>query len=433
MHRHIISASAALLLSAGMAAAQSAGCAAVDGFFTSSSLIGQNFTNLAFDVGETVTLTADSLTSDGGFRAIGGPGTGIGAFRFVDASYTTISGPFGYPFASGPISETLVMPSGVIGLGWTEDITLGGYFTQFTNLGVTCAIVPRFAFSPDLAKINAAGQQQALNGALSSNISSRFGRGGENVATRNSVFVSTQNLAGDYQMDASAWVALNSRAYFGGYEGHSVDLMLGADYLANSNTLLGVMLGAGISDLEDTVGTKTETDALLVGVYGAYRFSGSDIILDGYLTYAAVDYDTGTSTFKTDRLLAGLTLSGSYDIASGTVSPRARLLGTSEDFPAGAVAPVGGTTQQALVSVGAEMAWNKPLGGTYLLPFASLDVEYGTVQDVGGLSDDFLAPRVGVGISGTVGGGQLAVSIDAGRTTSAVTDVGLGLSYDFTF
>jgi hypothetical protein len=438
MHKHIIGASTALIISTGMAAAQSAGCADVNGYFAATSLISGSFTNLAFDEGETVTLTADSITSDGGFMhgpigPGGGSGTGPGAFRFVDASYTPISGIFAYPFPSGPISEALVLPSGVIGLGWREDVGLGGFFTQFTNLSLTCANIPKFAFGADLAEITAAGQQRAVSKALGNNISGRFGLGGNNVATRNSVFFSTQNLPSDFRMDTSAWVALNSRAYFGGYEGHSVDLMLGADYMMNTDTLMGVLVGLGASNLEDTAGNDTQTDAVLVGAYGGYRFSGTTIVLDGYLAYAAVDYDTGTAKFESDRILAGVTLSGAYEVAAGTLSPRASLSGSSEDFPAGAVAVVGGTTQNALLEVGARMAWNKPLGNSSLLPFASLDVEYGRVEDIGGLSNDFVAPRLGLGLSGTVGNGQLAFAIDAGRTTSDVTDVGLTFSYDFTF
>ena len=443
--RHLLGTCAALLLTTGMAAAQSAGCAAINGFFTPTSLISQNFTPLAFAAGEIVTLTADSITSDGGGfggPGSGGPGTGPGAFTFVDGSNAPLSKVFAYPFPSGAISQTLKMPSGVVGLGWREDIGAGGFFTEFTNLGLTCAIVSSvpgtpivvpISFSSDLAKVSVAGQQRAINGAMRNNISSRFGGGGDNVATRNSVFLSTQNHAGAQPMNANAWIAVDTRAYFDGYEGYSADLTFGADFLVTANTLLGVMLGANTSVLEDSVGNETDADALLVGVYGGHRFGGTDIILDGHFTYSAVDYDTGAITIGTDRILAGLRVSGSYSVADGTVSPRASLSGTWEDFPVGAVAPVGGTAQQAIASVGAEMAWNKPLPGTSLLPFVSLDVEYGWVEEVSGLADDFIAPRVGLGVAGVVGGGQLALSIDAGRTSSTVIDAGFGLSYEFTF
>jgi len=276
-------------------------------------------------------------------------------------------------------------------------------------------------------------QQRTLKTALGSNASSRLGRRGENIVTRNTFFLSTQNFAGDEKMEVSAWLSFGARAYFSGYEGHSLDLMFGIDHLVTDNTLLGVMLGAGNSDLEDTVGNDTKTDSLLVGLYGAHRFSDSNIILDGYLTYAAVDYASGATTFDTERILAGLTVSGTYDVAAGIVSPRARLSGAWEDFPAGAVGAVGGTTRQMLASVGAQMSWNTALPGTPLLPFASLDVEYGSAEEVGGLSDNFLAPRLGFGVSGTIGRGNLALSFDVGRTTSNVTDAGFEVSYAFKF
>nr|WP_309501855.1 autotransporter outer membrane beta-barrel domain-containing protein [uncultured Roseovarius sp.] len=434
--RQLLGGCAVLLLSTGMAAAQSAGCAAVNGFSTPHSEFRENFTSLGFSEGEIVTLTADSIASEGGFidgPEGGGAGIGQSAFYFVDGSRTRLSGTFFYPRPSDVVSETFVMPSGVNGLGWAEDAPAGSFYTEFTNLGVTCATVSPISFSSDVAKISVAGQQRAINGALGSNINSRFSRGGESVVTRNSVFFSTQGHTGNQQMDANAWFSVDTRAYFDGYEGYSADLTFGADFLVNTNTLLGVMLGFNASNLEDKAGNETDAEALLVGVYGAHRFSGTDIVLDGYLSYSAVDYDTGPTTIETDRILAGLRVSGSYDVEDGTVSPRASLSGTWEDFPIGAVAPVGGTNQQTLVSVGVEMAWNKPLPGTALLPYVSVDLEYGWVEEVGGQSSDFAAPRIGFGVSGEAGGGQLALSFDAGRTTSSVIDAGIGLSYEFTF
>ena len=182
MQRHIIGASAALLLSAGSVAAQSAGCAAINGFFTPNSVIQETFTSLAFSAGETVTLSADSITSDGGFENLGfgGEGTGPGAFRFIDGSFMTLSGPFGYSFPSGPISETLVLTSGVVGLGWREDIGLGGLYTTFTNLAVSCGITPTaptVSFG-DISKITVAGQPP-MSGMLSAALLfSNFKEGG---------------------------------------------------------------------------------------------------------------------------------------------------------------------------------------------------------------------------------------------------------------
>ena len=395
-------------------------------------MFGGSFTSLPFDEGEVVTLTAASIEADDGFQS-------GAAFYFIDGSRNKVSGTFAYPRPSGAVSETLVMPSGVVGLGWNEDVGRDSYFTQFNNLGLTCAIVTPvtpvspIAFSSDLAKVSVLGQQRAVNGALRKNIDSRVGGGGNNVATRNSVFISTQNYAGDQTTDVNAWAALDTRAYFNGYEGYSADLTFGADFLVAADTLLGVMFGANTSDLKDSLGNDTTSKALLAGVYGGHRFAGTAIVIDGYLSYSAVAYDTGATTVDTDRFMAGMRVSGDYAVEYGTVTLRGSLSGAWEDFPAGAIAPVGGTTQQTLLSVGAKMAWDKPLQGTSLFPFASLDVEYGWYNEVTGANDEFIAPRVGLGLAGTVGGGQLALSVDAGRTSSTVIDVGLGLSYGFTF
>ncbi|SIO54163.1 Autotransporter beta-domain-containing protein [Rhodovulum sp. ES.010] len=420
------------------AAAQSAGCADIDGDTIGFGIGSQDFTALAFDADETITFKADNVTS-------GAQNANAAAFVLRDGGGNPLSPVFVYaisgPFApdSGPVAETLVVPDGgFTGLGWREDVGAGGSATQFNNISLSCAVAAVAAtYQPrEAAQVTTVGQQRSIATTLARNSAGRLGGGGTPVATRDSVFLSTQNLfsGSGSDPDANLWVSLSARSYFDGYEGNAADLLAGVDFRLNGDTLLGVMVGAGVADLEDdAAATRTDVDSRLFGLYGAHRFGGTVLTLDGYLAYADLDYDTGADRFGTERVLAGLSLSGTHEMAAGTLTPRARLWGTWEDFPAGAVAVTGGTTRQVLASLGARFDWGTAIAGTALTPFASFDVEYGALDEIGGTTDDFLAPRVGLGLSGRVGGGDLALALDAGRSASDVLDAGLSVSYEMRF
>jgi hypothetical protein len=49
------------------------------------------------------------------------------------------------------------------------------------------------------------------------------------------------------------------------------------------------------------------------------------------------------------------------------------------------------------------------------------------------MEDDYLAPRIGVGVNGMVGSGRLSASLDIGQSGSDVYDAGLDLTYEITF
>jgi hypothetical protein len=426
--KSIALAAAALALSATSAFAQSVGCSAIDGYSSAFSLISETFSSAALDEGEVVTLTADSLRSD----------FGNGAFYFVDGSGTKISSTFTYPFPSGPVQETLVVPSGgITGIGWQEDAISGGIFTEFTNLQITCASGTA-ALSSSLiskvAEIGIANQQRAVTGALSKNLRSRFGGGGGNFVGKNALYLSSQNMPGnrDVSMDYNAWVSLTGRNYWDHYDGYSADLLFGADRFLTSDTLVGLMFGAGVTDLEDTGGSKASTDAFLVGAYAAHEYD-SGLLTDGYLAYSAVSYDTNGTAFDTDRILVGLAISGEIAQPGGVLQPRGRIDAAWEDFPNGVAGVTGGTFQRVVASAGARYEWNSALPGTKLMPFASIDIEFGFSEDTDGVSDNFVSPRAGFGVSGAVGSGNLSAGLDLGRTTSDVYDVGMDLSYEFRF
>ncbi len=409
--------------------AQSAGCSTINGFRSSlvQVRVFEELVDGRFRAGEEITLTARSVVSS---EPVGTP---VWAFADLALAFDFGDGAFSPTYSSSntPIRETIIVPTGGIsGLALTE---FGPWFTDLNGVVISCGIpiLPIGAVVSSLAGIGVIHQNQSLRVALDHNLLGRL-QGGERpeaAVTRSSAFVSTQGMS-DQPMDGNAWLSLNSRAYFDGYEGHATDFSAGMDWLLSESSIVGVVIGAGLTDLEDATVSEAKSSSLLIGAYGAYGLA-SGVLVDGYLAYSVVDYDVGDADFDTNRTLAGLSVNGNVSVSSGVLQPRVRLSGSWEDFPTDVVGLTGGASQQYRASIGARHDWNSTLAGTGLKPWASLDFEYGYQEDTDGLTDDFFAPRLGIGLNGTVGLGVLTASIDVGRTTSDVYDAGLALSYEF--
>lgn len=411
--------------------AQSLGCADINGF--SSPLVqvrvSQQLTGNPLAAGEVITLSASSVTSS---QPVGTP---VWAFSDTSLGFGFGGGAFSPTFLSSntPISETVSVPTGGIGaFGLTE---FGPWVTDLSDVTIACVLAtpPISAAVFDLAEISTAHQNQSLRFALDRNIRGRIsgGSSSEPMVTRSNLFMSTDGT-NDGASSMNAWVTVSGRAFFDGYDGYSTDVIAGADWLLGSSGVFGVMAGVGMTDIDDSIVSKAETSSYLVGIYGGYGFSGN-VQVDGYLAYSGVDYDVNTISFDTDRWLAGLAISDQVVIASGTLEHRVRFFGSLEDFPAGVAGITGGTTEQYRVSVGIRHEWNAVLPETYIRPWASLDLEYGRQEDTNNLQSDFVAPRLGIGLSGSAGPGNLSASLDVGRTTSNVVDSGLEISYNMAF
>ena len=430
---------AAFLLPATSAFAVSSGCAAIDGYSVGSAMFSSTFTTSAFEEGEVVTLTADSLTATNL-----PPTTSVAAvFYFVDASFSRVSASTTYLVGSGPVSETLVVPAGGIsGLGFREDTGAGSYYTTFTNLHLSCSAAPDVdekendpvaALIGRVAEISLATQQQSLTRALSQNFRARFGGAGSTVS-RNGLYFSTQDMPGNRgtPMEYTAWGSLTGRVYRDGLEGHSVDFVVGADRFVAPETLVGLMFGGGVTELEDNDGNSASAHSFLVGTYGAHQYA-SGLMTDGYLAYSGANYEADGIDIDTDRFLIGVSLSGEMVQPTGVLTPRMRLDAAWEQFPDDIDEVAGGTARRAVLGIGARYDWTTLIVGTGLSPFVSADMEFGWSESANGTSDKFASPRIGLGVSGVLAGGSLSTGFDIGRTTSETYDYGLRLSYAFTF
>lgn len=284
--------------------------------------------------------------------------------------------------------------------------------------------------------ISANSQVAATRNALGDNIRGRFGRRSSNTVSKNHIFVSTQNLAESElgTPEVNAWVSAEGRHYSGAFDGYSADIIMGADRLFADNLLAGILLGYGRTDIEDST-NHAVVDSPVIGAYFANELQ-SGLVLDGFLSYARPDYDTADATFKSDRISAALSLSGEYVTAKGNIRPFAWVSGYNESQPGytGASGAVAANDVEAYKSsLGARFEAENAVGLGGMTPFFSLAVDYSYVHSTSNGSDEFAAPRLGAGLSGSVGAGYLSLDLDGGKVTSDTYDVGLRATYEVTF
>lgn len=421
--------------------AQSEGCSDIDGSSHTNITI-NGFHPLAsgsFSAGEVITLTASSVLAAlhandhvWAFVSLALAPTGQGAFSSL------------YSFSFSPVSQTVAIPTGGIAglalLGFGLNVTLEDVEISCVSPTVedeetiVDVVVPNVGGKvANLAGIGAFHQNQSVRNGMAKNLRGRLGAGPQatDSATQSGVFVSTQGKS-RATTNTNVWMSFSRRAYFDGYEGHSADLSAGMDWLVGGSGVVGLIIGAAATDLEDPILAEAKTSSYLIGAYAAHGFP-SGVQIDGYLTRSAVDYEVGATEFETTRTLAGLTLTGDITVPTGTMQPRVRVSGSWEDFPTGIGGVSGGANEQYTGAFGARHEWNTRFLSSGLTPWASLDIEYGYQEDTSGARDYYVAPRIGFGLLGAIGNGFLSTSVDIGRVRSDVYDVGLEVAYRHSF
>lgn len=125
--------------------------------------------------------------------------------------------------------------------------------------------------------------------------------------------------------------------------------------------------------MKDAQDRQARAQTLSLGVYTARNVTEDGIMLSGYASYEAVTYDVDASELRTRRPQAGAGLSGSYALAQGTLTPRAQVWGTWEDFPEAILAEGENAQRQLFASLGGRMDWAIAIPNSQLQPFASFD------------------------------------------------------------
>ncbi len=287
-----------------------------------------------------------------------------------------------------------------------------------------------------VAAISANSQTRAMQTGTSNNSRSRFGGTSNNVASRNQLFFSTQNLSNNpmERPDLNVWVSAEGRYYSGGYDGYSADVIVGADKLFSSDFLAGLMLAYGHVDIGDATDNAI-ANSPAVGAYFAIKFAG-DLILDGYVSYARPEYKLNGATLKSDRVSVSLAVSGDHRTGTLNIRPFASVSGYSERQPSytgtgGAVAA--NDIDEYKASLGARFEMSGALGTTGMTPYMSAAVDYGHSNSTAKGTTNFAAPRLGFGMSGPVGEGYLSIDLDGGKVSSKSYDLGVRANYGFKF
>lgn len=391
------------------------------------------------------TLSSDCVALQGGSFGLGAS-IGIGADLFAGETVTV-----------NKLSSAEVVVASTIGgaaiqttVGTTHSFYVpadGMYYWTSTDTSNTaswdCTNVPPVLATNDTAEmvsvattVAAANQHYEMSSATSRIARERLLQGDANGMTSRGVFMSTQGL-GQSRLDRpeyNFWVSGGYTNFSGEQDGHSTDLLMGVDRLFGENFLLGLMLAYGNTELEQG-GIESEVRSPALGAYFANRFAG-DLLLDGHIAFARPEASAGGGSVTGEQVSASLALTGSYDLPSGTLRPFFQIGGYDQHLPAytnssGAV--VAEDTERFDANLGARFEAANPLGATGLMPYVSLAAGYGLTDSSTTGRDEYVYPRVGLGLSGDVAGGYLSVDLDGRRMQSDTYGIGLNLSWEMTF
>jgi plastocyanin len=304
--------------------------------------------------------------------------------------------------------------------------------------GTTLSCTPASSSNAGSTSGSAGGESQsgATATGVGQNSDNRFGDGDGNTATKNSIFVSTQNLgSGSLETpDWNAWISAEARTFAGGFSGGSLDMVGGIDKLINNDLLVGVLFGYGrVAVVEG--GVSASALSPMFGVYVGSR-TESGLVIDGFATGALPVTSTSGTSFTSTRYAAGLTITGRSEFRGNELRPYLNAKGFTEAQPAyigtgGAVAA--NSIQSLTVSAGVRMNFVTALPGTELQPFISGAIDYRNRTSTLNGVDTFFYPRIGFGVNGPLSGGQFSFSIDAGKSRSDTIDIGALLKLEFIF
>ena len=280
-------------------------------------------------------------------------------------------------------------------------------------------------------------QTSATSTGVGTNAKNRF-MGGSNVLSGNLIYVSTSNLASSRFLPAdwNAWAGFEGRAYSGGIEGQSFDFVGGVDTLLAPDMLVGVLGGLGRTFVTDS-GTPETSTSPMIGAYFGKQFSDT-LIMDGFLSWARPGYEISGASFNASRVSAGLTLTGQIK-GQGGVSwePFLFARGYQEQQPTyttglGAVIAANASRTFA-ASLGVRVKLTGQEDDKALVPYFSAAADYKFANSTLGGTDLMIAPRLGLGVRGDLGKGQVSVDFDIGKARSDTFDRGLKLGYEVKF
>jgi hypothetical protein len=413
---------AMLIAGSTSAAAQSAGCSAIDGFMSNlvQVRVTEVLTQQPFNAGEVIRLNASSVVSR---ETVG---TAIWAFADTSAGFGFSAGAISPFFVSSnsPVSESVTIPSGgIAGLALTET---GPISTDLAGVSISCgggasgadSVIAAVGSSARLIVIGADGVARDA--------------GQVSIAARNDRIELTRVAdgtgAGDVTVSTSGVPGMMGNLYtwaevtgfrsedFGSGDGTigGGGLQIGADIEIGADMVAGVSIGYSQINAEDA-GTTTEGNYAYLQPYFAYRsgaWHGSASVILG-----AGQFEQNGGADRADVTLAAATFEGGYDYALNdmfTLTPTIGLLHGREEIDGtdGALAGTSSDSAFSQLSLGGRITHSGAQGTL----FAGLHADYLTSSASSVLAEDLLQDD---GWTGRVEvGGEVALSNGMDLSTS---------------
>ncbi len=216
------------------------------------------------------------------------------------------------------------------------------------------------------------------------------------------------------------------------FDGHTGNLLAGADLRVGETVVIGVLAGYGLADFDtDMAGTTGgfDADGYTVGPYAGVKL-GESARLDVLAAYTYSDYDNrsgGTrGTFSADRITLAARLKGRWDVDGYFVEPALGVFYAHEDQDAytdtAGVRHSGRTVKAGRVSLGPRVGYVlRAENGDTITPWISVKGEYDFSNRANapssGLPDfgDILSARISLGLDAhTAKGLSITVKGDVG-------------------
>ncbi|SOC03618.1 outer membrane autotransporter protein [Rhodobacter sp. JA431] len=232
------------------------------------------------------------------------------------------------------------------------------------------------------------------------------------------------------------------------FSGDQIDLVLGADYRLNSDTVLGGLVGFGTIDLDVGANGGFDADGNTLGVYWAHRFGR--LTADAMLTHTWSDYEVtsagATGSFDAKRVTLAASLRGQVQRPGVTLEPVVQLLYAVEDQD-GYTDSLGGvidatTIKAGRLSLGSRFLFDQRMTSAGLYrPWLGVYADYhfsdANTNPASSLPalDDQLSGRIAAGFSYVFANqGNLNVDLSLGGLGSGdYISYGLGLEYAIRF
>ncbi|MEL7213370.1 MAG: ubiquitin-like protein [Pseudomonadota bacterium] len=258
------------------------------------------------------------------------------------------------------------------------------------------------------------------------------GSGGGNSLGAQSLFFSSMNMPGaeGNTPQYSVWVSGRFATLSGEVDGHARGLSFGADRMIGTDSMLGVFVSFEDTKLsQDDLSATTRSPAF--GLFGAHKLA-NDLIIDGYLAYARPEIQVDGGDVEGDRFMMSFGLSGQMPLSRADLTPFVRVSGFTSSVPSFETANVSVDADESRridAQLGARIDAHAPLFSTGLTPFASVAAQYSHFEPSGESAETFFAPSVGLGLRGSLAGGQLSLDVTGEHLTDDTRALSIGFDW----